>query len=41
MQYHKILEKQIQTTLSDQQLSDPAIQQLLKLVDRLLLRHNF
>jgi signal transduction histidine kinase len=34
MQYHKILEKQIQKTLSDQQLNDPAIQQLLKLVDR-------
>jgi signal transduction histidine kinase len=34
MQYHKILEKQIQKTLSDQQLNDPTIQQLLKLVDR-------
>jgi signal transduction histidine kinase len=34
MQYHKILEKQIQKTLSDQQLNDPAIQQLLTLVDR-------
>jgi hypothetical protein len=34
MQYHKILEKQIQKTLSEQQLNDPAIQQLLKLVDR-------
>jgi len=34
MQYHKILEKQIQKTLSAQQLNDPDIQRLLKLVDQ-------
>jgi signal transduction histidine kinase len=34
MQYHKILEKQIQKTLSEQQLNDPAVQQLLQLVDQ-------
>jgi signal transduction histidine kinase len=34
MQYHKILEKQIQKTLSAQQLNDPEIQLFLKLVDQ-------
>ncbi|THU41347.1 response regulator [Niastella caeni] len=34
MQYHKILEKQIQKTLSAQQLNDPAIQRLLQLIDQ-------
>lgn len=34
MQYHKILEKQIQKTLSAQQLNDPGIQHLLQLVDK-------
>ena len=33
MDYHKILENQIQKTLSVEQLNDPNIQQLLKLVD--------
>jgi signal transduction histidine kinase len=34
MQYHKILEKQIQKTLSAQYLNDPDIQHFLKLVDQ-------
>lgn len=34
MQYHKILEKQIQKTLSAEQLNDPEIQRFLKLVDQ-------
>lgn len=34
MQFHKILEKQIQKTLSAQQLNDPDIQRLLQLVDQ-------
>lgn len=33
MLYHKTLEKQIQKTLSPEQLADPAIQRLLKMVD--------
>ena len=34
MLYHKILEKQIQKTLSPEQLSDPQIQRLLQMVDQ-------